>query len=290
MKRSTWLLTLALPLTLILAACGGGGGGGSGSSGTGTIAFEVTDAPIDPSLVARAVIEVDAVRVHRDADAESGFQTVYEGSPVVFDLLELRNGLTQGFNSGALPVGSYGQLRLHVTDALLELVDGRVFSTQDDTIRLTSQNTSGFKVFLSPPVEVRANVVTRVLLDIDLTKTFSPVPANNLAEASFFHLHPNVRAAVLQETGELRGTVTMLDDEGAVVPAANAAVYVLPPGESEPDLALATTLTDANGQAAILGMPVGTYDVLATLDGRTGRADGLTVSVGAVTSFEITLE
>lgn len=289
MKRSTWLHTLALPLVLTAAACSGGGGG-SGSSGTGSIAFEVTDAPIDPTLVARAVIEVDAVRVHRDADGDSGFLTVYEGSPVVFDLMELRNGLTQGFNSAALPVGSYGQVRLHVTDALLELVDGRVFSTQDDTIRLTSQGTSGFKVFLSPAVVVHENVVTRVLLDFELTKTFSPVPANNLAQASFFHLHPNVRAAVLQETGELRGTVRTTDTLGADVPATGAVVYVLAPGETDPALAMATTMTDANGQAAILGVPTGTYDVLATQDGRTGRADGLTVSVGNVTSFEIVLQ
>lgn len=292
MLRSTWLCTLTIPLALTLAACSGGGSGSSsmGSSSTGTIVFEVTDAPLDPELIARVVVEIDAVRVHREADGDSGFLTIYEGDPISFNLLNLRNGLTQVLSRGNLPTGSYGQVRVHISDAELELTDGRVFSTEDDTIRLTSQDTSGYKLFLSPPVDVRENVETRVLLDFLTSKTFSPVPANDLDDARFFHLHPVMRFAVLEETGELRGAVTTTDALGASIPAANAAVYVLAPGETDPDLALALTMTDANGQAAILGVPVGTYDVLATLDGRTGRDEGLVVNVGAVTSFEIALE
>lgn len=256
----------------------------------GSLSFEFTDAPIDPSLIARAVIEVDSVRVHRASDADSGFLTVFEGRPITIDLARLRNGLTQGLRAVELPVGSYGQVRLHVTDAELELRDGRVFSTRAGTIQLTSQDRSGYKVFLSPAVQVSEGVETRVLLDFLLPKTFSPVPANDLASARLFHLHPNVRAAVLQETGELRGVVTTTDDQGAVLPAANAMVYALDPGVTDLDFAVAATLTDDLGQAAILGMPVGTYDVRAVLGNRQAVATGLGVSRGAVTSFELALE
>lgn len=291
MLRCNRLHTLGLALVLLAAACtGGSGGGGSASSGVGSIAFDVTDAPFDFTKVERAEIEVDAIRLHREADGDSGFVTVFEGDPIVIDLAQLRNGLTQGLNGGLLEAGSYGQIRLRIRNALLEMKDGRVFSTRDDTIRLTSQDTSGYKIFLDPAVVVRADVETRVLLDFQLPRTFSPVPANDFDSARFLHLHPNVRAAVLQETGELRGTVTTTDAQGASIPAAGAAIFVLAPGETDPELAVATTLTDANGQAAVLGVPVGSYDVLATLDGRTGRDEALTVSVGAVTSFEIALE
>lgn len=284
--------TFVLSLALLAGACsdGGSSGGGSTPTGMGSISFEVTDAPIDPSLIERAVIEVDEIRVHREADGESGFVTVFQGGPIAIDLARLRNGLTQGLNGDFLPVGSYGQIRLHVSDALLELVDGRIFTTDDDTIRLTSQDTSGYKIFLDPPVVIREGLDTRVLLDFELPKTFSPIPANDLANVNFFHLHPNVRAAVLQETGELRGTVTTRDTSGNVMPADGASVYVLTPGESDPELALAMTMTDANGQAAILGLPAGTYDVLALLGERSGRAEDVGVSIGNVASFEIALE
>lgn len=289
MLRTLALCSVTTPF--LLAACSGGsGGGGAAPSGMGSIAFDVTDAPIDPALIRHAVLEVDAVRVHREADGDTGFTTFWQGGPVELDLARLRNGLTQGLNGGYLEPGTYNQVRVHVTAARLELQDGRVFSTADDTIRLTSQDTSGYKIFLNPPVVIRPDVETRVLLDFQLPKTFSPIPANDLDSARLFHLHPNVRTAILQETGELRGVVTTTDANGAVIPADGAAVYVLAPGESDPDLALATTLTDASGQAAILGVPVGTYDVLATLDGRSGLAVGLTVSLGGVTDFEIALE
>jgi uncharacterized protein DUF4382/carboxypeptidase family protein len=287
--RRSWLHTLALTLALVSAACSGGGGGGA-PAGMGSIAFDVTDAPFDFTKVARAEIEVDAIRLHCRADGDSGFDTVFEGDPILIELVHLRNGLVQGLNGGLLAAGSYAQIRMHITDALLEMKDGRVFSTRDGTIRLSSQDSSGYKIFLDPPVVVREGVETRVLLDFQLPRTFSAVPANDFDRARFLNLHPNVRSAVLQETGELRGTVTTTDELGAEVPAANAAVYVLAPGETDTELAVATTLTDANGQAAILGVPTGTYDVRAALDGRAGQGEGLTVSLGAVTSFEIALE
>lgn len=287
MLRNT-LRLLSAALLLSTAACSGSGG--AGGAGTGSLTIEVTDAPIDPSLIARAVIEVDSIRVHRASDADSGFLTVFEGGPIPIDLARLRNGLTHGFRTVELPAGSYGQVRLRVTDAELELRDGRVFSTRSGTIQLTAQDRSGYKVFLSPAVEIREGVETRVLLDFLLPKTFSPIPANDLASARLFHLHPNVRAAVLQETGELRGVVTTTDDLGATLPAANAVVYVFDPGVTDPDFAVAATLTDDLGQAAILGVPVGTYDVRAVLATRSASASGLMVAREQVTTFELTLQ
>lgn len=290
MLRHATRALLATALLLSSACSGSSSEGSSSGSGTGMLGFDVTDAPIDPSLIARAVVEVDSIRVHRESDADSGFLTVFEGGPVTIDLASLRNGLTHAFRAVELPVGSYGQVRLRVTDAELELTDGRVFSTRAGTIQLTGQDRSGYKIFLAPAVEVREDVETRVLLDFLLPKTFSPVPANDLSSARLFHLHPNVRVATLQETGELRGVVTTTDDLGATIPAVNAAVYVLDPGVTDPDFALAATLTDGLGQAAILGLPVGTYDVRAVLDARSATTTGVTVSQGAVTSFELALQ
>ncbi len=278
-------------LFLLLTACSdGGGGSAAGGTGQGSMVIEITDAPIDPKQIAVAILEVDRVTAHREADGESGFVTIFDGSPVEVNLTTLRNGLTLALQEAPLEEGAYSQIRLRVTDAFLELRNGNQYSTRDGTIRLTSQDTSGYKIFLDPPVEIHEGVQTRVLVDFHLPKTFSPVPANDLENARFFHLHPNVRAAVLQETGELRGVVTTTDDQGDTVPAAGAAVYVLDPGATDPDLAVASTMTDEDGSAAILGLPAGTYDVLAVLGDESARAEGLVVTRGGVTSFEIHIE
>jgi hypothetical protein len=282
--------SLALLAAFTLAtACGGGGS--SAPLTPGSLVFELADAPIDPALLASAVIEVDALRVHREADGEGGFETVFDPeTPKVVDLLKLRNGITQPLQAGLLAPGSYRQARLVLSDAALELTSGKQYSTRAGTLQLTSHDTSGYKIFFDPPIEVRAGVETRVLLDFQMLKTFSPVPANDPENARLYHLHPVVRFAVLQETGELRGVVTTTDDLGAEVAAAGAAVYVLDPGETDLERAVATTLADEAGMAAILGVPAGTFDVVATHAGRTGRQDGLVVAAEAVTSFSIRLE
>ncbi|HEX6886261.1 MAG TPA: DUF4382 domain-containing protein [Planctomycetota bacterium] len=288
LSRSSLALTA---LALALTACGGGSGDGSAPAELGSIRFEITDAPIDPELIQRAVLEVDAIRVHREADGADGFTTVFDAPrPLTVDLLTLRNGVTQPIEAGFLEPGLYRQARLVVSDALLELTSGKSYSTRDGTIHLTSQDTSGYKIFFDPPVEVRAGVETRVLLDFQVPKTFSPVPANDLDSARFFHLHPLVRFAVLQETGELRAVVTTTDDQGAPIPAASAALYVLDPGESDLERAVAVTLTDDAGMAAILGLPAGTFDVVATHQGLQARQDGVVIAAESVTSVSLQVQ
>lgn len=275
-----------------LAACGSEGASGpSAPDELGSILFEITDAPIDPQLLEEAVLEVDAIRVHGEADAENGFTTVFDAPrPLVVDLLTLRNGVTAPVQAGFLEPGTYRQARLILSDASLKLKNGKEYSTQAGTIDLTSQGRSGYKIFFDPPIEVQAGVQTRVLLDFQVPKTFSPIPANDLENARTFHLHPLVRFAVLQETGELRGVVTTTDDLGAEIPAAGAAVFVLDPGETDLARAVATTLADDAGMAAILGLPAGTFDVLATLAGKQGRQNGLVIAAQAVTSFSILVQ
>jgi len=273
-----------------LAACGGGAGA-SAPVQPGSIVFELTDAPIDPALLASAVIEVDAIRVHRQVDGDAGFETVFDArDPLVVDLLTLRNGITQPIQAGFLEPGSYRHARVLVSDAALTLRSGKEFSTRAGTIQLTNQDASGFRILFDPPVEVRPGVQTRILLDFQVLKTFSPIPGNDLENARTFHMHPIVRFAVLQETGELRGVVTTTDDLGAVLPAAGAAVYVLDPAETDLERALATSLADDAGMAAILGLPAGTFDVVATHGEKQGRQNGLVIAAEAVTSFAVQVQ
>jgi len=293
MKRTlliSHLLALSLSLAFVPACSSGGGGGASSSSRTGTIEVVATDSPFDPALVQSATIDVVKVRINQDADenADSGWITLFDGGPLTIDLDGLRNGITQTFANGKLPVGTYRQLRIHLSGGELTLKNGNVYSTADGTMQQPSASTSGYKVFLDPPVVVPDGGREQVVLDFDLTKTFVPVPANDPANARSYKLRPNIRGAVMSISGQM-SVVVRRDDMGTLVGVPDAMVYLLAPGEADVANAIASSITDATGSAAILGLYPMTYDVVAERDGAMARVDALEVMTGETTTTEIVL-
>ncbi len=268
----------------LFAACGGGGG-----TPTGRLNVEVTDDPFVYSLVDEAVVGIDKIRVHHQSQAESGFLTIYEGTPIDLDLLQLRNGLTTIILRASLPAGLYRQMRLHVANGHLLLNNGNMYTTADETLRLTSTASSGFKVFFDPPIDVPAGGLTSVLLDFDLTKTFHPVPSSDPLNADYYQLQPVIRSINRALTGDIRGTVTR-DDMGTQVPVEGATVYVLPEGETDPALAIATTASDVNGAYMVMGLAPDVYDVLAAFGSLSGQVLGVTVASGSAALADIMLE
>ncbi|MEE8468238.1 MAG: DUF4382 domain-containing protein, partial [Planctomycetota bacterium] len=222
--RHTARLTLAFLLLSMVPACSGGGSA-SATGGTGFLTLEATDKPFDHSLVVEARLGIDLVRIHREGG--DGFQTLYEGPPLQFDLLDLQNGVVRTLVAFApLTAGRYRQLRLHVSSGHLELTNGNVYTTGDGSLELTSQDTSGFKVFIDPPLIVADQISYKLLLDFDLTKTFKPVPGNDPENATKFHLHPVIRVANLGLSGTLSGTVVADDGSGNLLGVDMATVYV----------------------------------------------------------------
>jgi len=271
--------------TLFLGACGGGSSGG----GTGTLDLSVTDAPFEFDIVAAANISVDKITIFHEADDDSGPIVLYEGAPILLDLFNLRDGLSQDLDESTLPVGLYRQLRLRVTHAELTLTNGQHYTTDDDTIRLTSQDTSGFKVFVDPPIRIQKEQTTSVLLDYDLTRTFQPVPSVDALTATFYHLHPVIHVLNLGNTGGIQGTVTRDDGVGGLLPVDLATIYVLPPGQTDLTLSVATTSTSASGTYTVLALAPGPYDVFAVKGALSARAAGVTVVSGDVAIVDLTL-
>lgn len=294
MRRTTSAHLLLLPLAfLALAACSGGSGGsggGSSSAGSGTLTLEVTDAPLDHELVEQATIWVDLARAHVDPSAdddEGGWIDLHAGEELEFDLHELTGGLTRTLaDARALPAGTYRQLRLRVSRAYLRLVNGNEYTSESGTLHLTSTGKSGFKVFIDPPLEVVDGVDYDLLLDVDLGKTFKPVPANDPENAAKFNLHPVIRTANLGLAGRLRGHVVDVAGDGV----AQATVYLLPEGAEDPDEALASTATQDDGFFVILGIAPGFYDALALKGDASGRTDALEIVADEVTDTEIVIE
>lgn len=278
---------LLLCTTLVAIGCSGGGGDSEPptSPGTGTLSLEVTDAPLTHDLVTEASIEVDLVRIHGE---DAGWRDLEVAEhPLQFDLLELQNGVTRLLTSATeLPAGTYDQLRLRVASARLVLVDGDVFTTDDGTLQLTSQDTSGFKLPITPPLVVEADHDEHFLVDVDLSKTFKPVPANDPLDASKFLLHPVIHVSNLEETGEITGRVV----DGNLIGLEAATVYALPPGSTDPEASLSSTGTVQDGDFTLQGLSPGTYDLLGVFGDLSGTLTGVEVSATAATEVEIELK
>ena len=72
--------------------------------------------------------------------------------------------------------GTYRECRIHLTDAYLELTNGREYRTEDGSLHFSSQDTSGWKVKISPAVVIGEGLASTLLLDFDLSKIFRPQP------------------------------------------------------------------------------------------------------------------
>lgn len=284
---------LPLASVLLAAACGGGGGGASNNgmaAGTGGLKMVVTDDPFPLDVVKQANVHVSGVKIHKEANADDGFTDLDVGSGLDIDLLSLRNGVTVTAIDQILPAGSIGQIRLLIDSASLTLTNDAVYSTDLGNLDLTSAKTSGLKIFVDPPIDITEGQTTDVLLDFDLTKTFHAVPPKDPLNANKFMLMPGIRAVNMVDSGEVTGTVTMDDGTGNQVAVDMANVSVQPPGDSDPNDAIATTATDANGNYTFLGVVPGTYDILASKDAAKGTAAGVSVTAAHSTTADIVIQ
>jgi hypothetical protein len=280
------IISAAFPF---LAGCGGGSDGG----GTGTLIVEATDAPFEQGEVRSATICVTRILVHASDSAASGFHTIYDGEPIEFDLVDLRNGITEHLAAADVPSGRYKQLRLVISKSDLIVEDGtaagKTYSTNDGTINPTSAGSSGFKVKLEPPVDVTDGFSTTLVLDFLLTKTFHPIPSSvsDPADADSFNLQPTIRTFT-SVGAEIQGTVT----DAGTNPIEAATVEVFPEDPDNPGMFLpdsfAETATDANGEYSVPGLPARDYRIVVTKDASTDQRD-VTANAGDILTEDFTL-
>ena len=100
----------------------------------------------------------------RRKNAASDSRSLFE-----LNLRALRNGVRNVLVRTEVPSGTYRQVRVVITGAYLRLTNGNEYSTEDDTLHLTSQDTSGFKFFIDPAVDVQDGFSRTLLLDADLS-------------------------------------------------------------------------------------------------------------------------
>jgi hypothetical protein len=148
-----------------LTACSSGSSG----PGTGKVVVTVTDGPTDQ--YERVLLTLKSMTLI----GAGGHQTIYDGPPLTFDLLQLRDRADFAF-SQTITAGDYNKIRLEVIEA--RLVDlGDPADPNDDVEVVLDKLVANGKIDLNPqgPFTVTAGRTTVIELDIDARRSFQVV-------------------------------------------------------------------------------------------------------------------
>jgi hypothetical protein len=217
-----------------------------------------------------------------DADDDNGgdegdgpFLLIFEGEKV-FNLLDLQNGQTDLLADADVPAGAYTLMRLIVTAGQITLNDGRVFP-----LKVPSGEQTGIKLHFN--FDVAEGQETQLLLDVDLSRAFRPIPAGHIDDPSTirsFHFSPSVamRLINLLEAGSIAGTVTtMVGDVSTPIAGASVTAY-------DGDTEVTSTSTGTDGTYVLSGLPTGAYRVEFSATGFNDFVvEGVAVNAGQTT-------
>jgi len=158
-------------VSLFLISCGGGSGPAAG--GTGQVVVLITDGPTDQ--YERVLITLTRMLLI----GSGGQQVIYDGDPITFDLLKLRNRADFAF-SQRITAGNYNKIRLEIDE--VRLIDlGDPGDPNDDVEVILNDLPANGKIDLNPqgPFTVTAGETTVILLDIDARRSFQVVQTGN---------------------------------------------------------------------------------------------------------------
>lgn len=248
-----------------------------GDGDTGTLTVLLTDAPFPADLVESAFVTIDSVVIHAKHTDE--FITL-SNDPTEYDLMELRNGATALLADLDIPTGEYNQIRLYVNNSEASVI---LSGGTTAPLTVTSGEESGLKINVLPHLSVEAGTTGEVLLDFDVSKSFTMLGEHRgQVGTAGFHFRPVVRAVNLATAGRIKGTVTGAYYGTLIV---DAQVSVI-----NPDSVFATTFTDTSGAYAFIGLPVGTYTVEAAAFGYNSKTEsGVEVDAKGTTVQNFTL-
>ena len=219
----------------------------------GSLLIKITDAPFPISLVAEANVTINKIEIRRENENEGfPFVTVFD-DVTSFNLIHLRNEITEDLPEISIPVGAYNLVRLYVADASIVLTDGRTFD-----LKVPSGAQTGIKIVVDPSILVESGLTSELLLDFDLSQSFV-VQGNPFTPAGIqgFIFKPVIRAINLTSAGRIVGTVT----DPASDAVAEAQVWV------EQDSVVSSTFADSSGVYGLIGLPAGSYSAYATKAG-----------------------
>ncbi len=216
----------------------------------GTLNLSITDAPFPVGKIANANITITKIEARKTDDKDSTKYVTLTNISRTYNLLDLRNGVTEDLPNITVPVGSYDLIRLYVSDASLELKNGETFN-----VKVPSGEQTGIKVFIKPSIEVVGGLSSELLLDFDISKSFVIQGSfNSFSDIKGFHFKPVIRAVNISTAGRITGVVT--DSSSSAI--FNAQVWL------KQDSIVSNTFTDSTGGYKLIGIPEGNYSIYAT--------------------------
>ena len=263
------LFGLLILLIGLMCGCNESINGDGPETKSGKVTLSITDAPFPSDKVELVNVAIDMVRLkiaENEEVADEGEEGSDDGSGFItlevdktFNLLELGNGESEILGELEIPAGEYKEIRLHVVDAKIKLVD----IVEEMDIKIPGGSSSGLKIKIKPSLIINEGEEYDVLLDFDVSRSFLVKGNPKKGEIKGFMFKPIIRATNMALAGSLLGTVTEDAEEEVLIK--NARVYVVSP-EDVTDT-IATGKTNRNGMYKIIGLPGGTYNVSCEKDG-----------------------
>lgn len=206
------------------------------ATGSARMEVRLTDAPGDYEEVN---VDIQSVQIHKSSDDNgTGWITLENIKPGIYNLLDFANGRDTLLASANLPAGQISQIRLVLGNNNSLKLKGESVTRPLTT---PSGQTSGLKLQINAGLE--AGVTYVVLLDFDAAK--SVVKRGNSGQ---YNLKPVIRAITRAVAGGIRGTVTPA--------AAKPGIWVISAANDT-----IGGFADEQGRYLIKGVPAGTYKV-----------------------------
>ena len=254
------------------------------NSKSGTVIVSITDAPFPYDMVEEANITIDWIKLHKidsvlvDGEIDSDSDFVMLEKDTTLNLIELSNGITAVMSELEVPAGTYNEIRFHITEASVKILD----DTTTYRLKIPGGGASGLKVKIKPWLEVEEGVISEVLLDIDVNRSYKII-GNDKGKKGIkgFMFKPVVRAVNLSSAGKVEGMVTNEDGDNI-----KHAMITLLSGTDT----ISSTKSTVGGYYAIIGVPDGTYTMECEREGyNTEIAENVVVEIGSVTQQDFIL-
>ena len=275
MKSITKMMLMFILTATVFTAC-------KKDNDDAKVAVKLTDDPFPMGMVAKAEIGVAKIELK---DANGNYVTVFEGDSQV-NMVDYTNGATAEVNVESLPEGTYNEAKITLNAASVTLTNNEHFDAS------ASVNHS-YTVRVNPAIEVTQGNTEDLLLDLDLSDTFRFSGSfmggwfNSVADITGIgSCHPDFRAVSLSHTGSVEGQV--VDANGNGVAYAYVSVSYDYDGDGHADSV--STICDANGHYAIIGLPEGTYTVEVEADHHANvDVSNVSVNVQHETTVNVTV-
>jgi len=245
-----------------------------------------------------------------------------------FDLLQLRDGRTDLLAEAFIDPGRYNQMRLIVTEGTITLVPDAIDTNGVDNsstnglaygggnwmgdrdthevddvdtngrefdLRVPSGAQSGIKLHLA--FDVLTGEETTLLLDVDLSRAFKPVPGGEVkgpGEIREFLFRPSLgmRLTEVSKAGSISGEVTEVGTNGLLSPLGGVSVTAYSAvGYGQDEIEVTTTASNGDGAYTVSGLAAGEYRLeFSATDYEAAELTGIKVTVGQPTEgVDITL-